>query len=166
MFSSRSRLPLLAATVLLALNSGSALAERPAWTPIAELLVGSLGASDPVRMSTVMCRCTALNMLFAGLAADVSPEMAQGYEQEAHKMIENGVLIESTLERDRTGAAADIAVLSGVIVERVKGMLDGYNEWLDANQAADGFSINKDIELEMDSCALAGKLMNQLAAAE
>lgn len=164
MSSPRSRLPLLAASLLLLVSSGGVLAQRPAWTPIAELLVGSLGESDPVRMSAVMSRCTALNMLFAGLAADVSPELSQGYEQQAHKMIENGVLIESTMERDRTGQDADIAALSGVIVERVKGMLDGYNQWLDANQVADGFSINKDIELEMDSCKLAGKLMNQLAA--
>lgn len=154
---------LLTVVMLLPFSAQMALAQRPAWTPVAELLVGGLGASDPVRMSDVMVRCTALNMLFAGLARDFSTDMSQNYEKEAHAMIEHGVLIESNMERQRTGQNADVAALSGVIVERVKGTLDGYNQWLDDNQAREGFYINKDIELEMDSCKLASKLMNQLA---
>jgi hypothetical protein len=161
--ATHTRLPLLAALVLL-LGAGSVQAQRPEWTPIAELLVGSIGASDPARMSDVMSRCTALNMLFAGLAADFSADMSQGYEDQAHLMIEHGVLIESTMEKERTGLEADLGKLSGVIVERVQGMVEGYNLWLDENLVKDGLYINQDIELEMDSCKLASKLMNQMLA--
>lgn len=139
-----------------------ALAQRPVWTPIAELLVGSIGEADPVRMSAVMCRCTALNILFAGLAADTSPDLSEGYQNQAHLMIQHGVLIESNMEKARTGIDADITALSGVMVDRVDVMVDGYNAWLDANLLADGLYINQDIKMELDSCKLASQLIGQL----
>jgi hypothetical protein len=158
-----TRLLLPTTFILLLPYANPAMAQRPTWTPLAELLVGSLGEADPARMSDVMSRCTALNMLFAGLSAEFSTEMSENYEHEAHQLIEHGVLIESNMEEERTGQKADLTILSGVMVERVKGMLEGYNAWLDDNQATSGFSINKDIELEMDSCKLASRLMAQLA---
>jgi len=154
-------IPIAVATVL---RPGLAQADpqRPTWKPIAELLIGSIGEADPVRMSDVMTRCTALNMLFAGLAEDFSTDMSRGYHDEARRMIEHGVLIESNMEQERTGEEADIGALSVVMTERVKGMLKGYSDWFDANLSADGFYINKDIELEMDSCKLASRLVSQL----
>lgn len=136
--------------------------QRPVWKPVAELLIGSIGEADPVRMSDVMTRCTALNMLFAGLSEDFSPDMSRGYHDQARRMIEHGVLIESNMEEERTGHDANIGALSVVMTERVKGMLQGYSDWFDANLTADGFYINKDIELEMDSCKLASRLVSQL----
>ena len=140
----------------------TAQAERPTWPPVAELLIGSIGEADPVRMSSVMTRCTALNMLFAGLSQDFSPDMSRGYHDAARRMIEHGVLIESNMEEQRTGHDADINALSVVMTERVKDTLVGYSDWFDANLVAEGFYINKDIELEMDSCKLASRLVNQL----
>jgi hypothetical protein len=164
MLSRFFRFKRLAVFTLLLPASYNAVAQRPAWTPIPELLVGSLSASDATRMSDVMSRCTALNILFAGLAEDFSKDMSQNYENTARQMIEHGVLIESKLEEERTGEKADVTVLSGVMVQRVSGMLEGYSAWLDENKAAEGFSINKDIELEMESCKLASRLMNKMAA--
>jgi hypothetical protein len=142
--------------------SAAVQAERPVWRPVAELLIGSIGESDPVRMSDVMTRCTALNMLFAGLSEDFSPDMSRGYHEQARRMIEHGVLIETNMEEERTGQDVDISALSVVMTERVKGMLQGYSDWFDANLTADGIYINKDIELEMDSCKLASRLVSQL----
>jgi hypothetical protein len=163
MSSIRARLSwLVAIPLLLAWGVVSAQPERPAWRPIAELLIGSIGEADPVRMSDVMTRCTALNMLFAGLAEDFSADMSRGYHDEARRMIEHGVLIESNMEQERTGHDADIAALSVVMTDRVKGMLQGYSDWFDVNLSTEGFYINKDIELEMDSCKLAARLVHQL----
>jgi hypothetical protein len=158
----RSRLPLLAAFALLLPLSPSVSAQRPTWTPIAELLVGSIGEADPVRMSNVLSRCTALNILFAGLASDSSDELSEGYQHQAHLMIQHAVLIESNMEKQRTGADADIASLSTMIIARVDGMVDGYDHWLDANLSTGGSYINQDIKLELDSCRLASQLVGQL----
>jgi hypothetical protein len=168
MMPTRSRLPTAAATILLLLGglagSGTALAEKPVWTPIAELLVGSLGESDPVRMSDVMTRCTALTITLASLAADFSPEMSDLYRQEADRFIQNGVLIESNLEKEMTGKDADIDAVSNLLVAEVKGMLTGYNDWLDDNNSTSGSYLNNEIELEMDSCHLASRLAQQMQA--
>lgn len=168
MYSSSSSLLLLKSTLavatlsLMLCTTTQAEPQRPTWRPIAELLIGSIGESDPVRMSDVMTRCTALNMLFAGLSEDFSPDMSQGYHDEARRMIEHGVLIESNMEEQRTGHDADIPALSIVMTERVKGMLQGYSDWFDVNLINEGFYINKDIELEMDSCKLAARLVHHL----
>jgi hypothetical protein len=168
MMPTRSRLPIAAATALLLLGglagSGAALAEKPVWTPIAELLVGSLGESDPARMSDVMTRCTALTITLASLAADFSPEMSDLYRQEADRFIQNGVLIESNLEKEMTGKDADIDAVSNLLVAEVKGMLTGYNDWLDDNNSTSGSYLNNEIELEMDSCHLASRLAQQMQA--
>ena len=162
----RSRLPLVAATAVLLLGSVMgptvALAEKPTWTPIAELLVGSLGESDPVRMSDVMTRCTALTITLASLAADFSPEMSDRYRAEADRFIQNGVLIESNLEKEVTGKDADVDAVSNLLVAEVKGMLTGYNDWLDDNNSNSGSYLSNEIELEMDSCHLASRLATQM----
>ncbi len=163
----RSRLPLAAVTAVLLLGAmagPAALAEKPTWTPIAELLVGSLGESDPVRMSDVMTRCTALTITLASLAADFSPEMSDLYRKEADRFIQNGVLIESNLEKELTGKDADIDAVSNLLVAEVKGMLTGYNDWLDDNNSTSGSYLNNEIELEMDSCHLASRLAEQMQA--
>lgn len=166
MTPSRPRLPLAAALALsllgTALASPLVLADKPQWTPIAELLVGSLGESDPSRMSDVMTRCTALTITLAGLAADFSPEMSDLYRAEADRFIQNGVLIESNLEKELTGKEADIDAVSDLLVAEVKGMLSGYSEWLDDNNSTGGAYLNNEIELEMDSCHLASRLALQM----
>ncbi len=154
-----SQQALLVAALLL-FGAIPVMAQKPAWKPIAELLVGSLGESDPVRMSDVMSRCTALNMILAGMATDISPDMAQSYKDEAHRFIQHGVLIDSQMAKETTGVEADIAALSSAAIEEVKGMLSGYNLWLDENIAAEGAYINKDIDMEIDSCQLASRLAN------
>lgn len=161
MSACRSRLSLATATLVLLFSANQTLAQKPAWTPIAELLVGSLGEADPVRMSDVMTRCTALNMILAGMAADISPDMAQSYKDEAHRFIQHGVLIELQLAKELTGLEGDITALSGAAIEEVKGMLSGYNLWLDENIAAEGAYINKEIDMEIDSCQLASRLATQ-----
>jgi hypothetical protein len=157
-----SCLPKLAGILSLLFALPLAYAQRPEWKPIAELLVGSIGESDPVRMSDVMTRCTALNMLFAGLSRDLAPDMVQHYQNEAQTLIEQGVVLESNMVKQRTGEAADISALTVTMQERVKGMVRGYNDWFDANKVSDGFYITKDIELEMDSCKLASRFVHQL----
>lgn len=164
MTSSR-KCPVLATALtlsLLGLASPLALAEKPQWKPIAELLVGSLGDSDPARMSDVMTRCTALTITLAGLAADFSPEMSELYRAEADRFIQNGVLIESNLEKELTGKEADIDVVSALLVAEVKGMLSGYSDWLDDNNSTGGAYLDSAIELEMDSCHLASRLALQM----
>jgi len=168
MTPARSRLPLVAATAVLLLGSflapSAAVAQKPTWTPIAELLVGSLGESDPVRMSDVMTRCTALTITLASLAADFSPEMSDRYRAEADRFIQNGVLIETNLEKEMTGQEADIDAVSNLLVAEVKGMLTGYNAWIDDNNSSSGSYLNNEIELEMDSCHLASRLATQMQA--
>lgn len=160
----RARLPLLAATtVLLCGAAGSVLAQKPAWTPIAELLIGSLGEADASRMSDVMTRCTGLHMTLAGMAADFSPEMSQHYKDEAARMISQGVFIESEMEKEETGAAeADIAALSDATIAKLKIIISGYSDWMDENIANGDSYFSKEIELEMDSCSLASRLMSQI----
>ncbi len=150
------------AMLLVLLCSPPLLAQKPAWTPIAELLVGSIGEADPVRMSSVMTRCTALNMMFAGLATDISAEKSQHFKDEALRHIQRGIRIESKLAQASTGQEADVEVLSGAIVAKVKVMVAGYNQWLDHNNTTSGSYIDKDIEMEMNSCQLASRLVTQM----
>jgi len=158
----RFRLSGLALSIFLLSSAALVFAQKPAWTPIAELLVGSLGESDPVRMSDVMTRCTALNMTLAGMAADFSPEMSQHYKDEAHRLMQRGVLIDSQLVKDATGLEANIPDLSNATIAKVKVVLDGYNLWLDENNASNGSYFNDEIKLEMNSCQLASRLVNQM----
>jgi hypothetical protein len=153
-----SKLPLVAAAGFLLLATGPVFADKPTWKPIAELLVGSLGTSDPAKMSDVMTRCTALNMILSGMAADFAPDMATHYKNEAHRFIQNGVLIESQMVRQETGAEADIPALSDAAIAEVKDLVAVYNDWLDDNIADSGSYFNKDIDMEIESCQLAGKL--------
>ncbi len=138
------------------------LAQKPGWTPIAELLVGSIGEADPVRMSAVMTRCTALNMMFAGLATDLSAEKSQHFKDEALRFVQRNVLIDSKLSKQSTGVDADVTEVSGTILAKVKASLGSYNQWLEHNNAMSGSYIDKEIELEMNSCSLASRLANQM----
>jgi hypothetical protein len=149
------------AFALLACATSSAIAEKPQWTSIAELLVGGIGEADPVRMSNVMTRCTALNMIMAGLAADSAPDVSQHYQQEAHRLIENAVLIDSRLEQEATGADANVAAVSNAAIEEVKGLVDGYNQWLDDNLVTGASIFSGELTLEIDTCRLAGRLVAQ-----
>lgn len=158
------KLPLAAVTGIFLLSAPGAFASKPEWTPIAELLVGSLGTSNPVQMSDVMSRCTALNMILSGMAADFSPDMAEHYRSEAHMFIQNNVLIESQMVQVETGVEADIPALSDAAIAEVKLLVDGYNEWLDDNIAGSGSYFNKDIDMEIESCQLASKLATRMAA--
>jgi hypothetical protein len=162
--SLRSKLPLAAATTLLLLTPAASFASKPEWTSIAELLVGSLGTSNPEQMSDVMSRCTALTMILSGMAADFSPDMADHYRSEAHMFIQNNVLIESQMVQNATGSEADIPALSDAAIAEVKGLVDGYNEWLDDNIAGSGSYFNKDIDMEIESCQLASKLAARMNA--
>ena len=161
MKSPSPRLPWLAASLALLL-SAPALADRPLWTPLAELLLGSIGEADPLRMADVMSRCTALNITLGGLASDYSPESAALYRNEAHRLIQQGVLIESQVEEESTGVAVDIAALSDTVVAKVQGMVTGYGEWLDDNLATGDSYFDKDLELEIDSCQLVSRMVNQM----
>ena len=156
----RALASLLVAIALL--GSWPALAQKPVWTPIAELLVGSIGEADPVRMSTVMTRCSALNMMFAGLASDMSAEKSQHFKDEALRHAQRSILIESKLEKASTGREADVDVLSGTVLAKVKTLVGGYNQWLDHNNATSGSYIDKEIEMEMNSCQLASRLVTQM----
>jgi hypothetical protein len=149
---------------LLLTGSGTAAASKPEWISVAELLVGSLGTSDAVQMSDVMSRCTALNMILSGMASDFSPDAATHYRNEAHKFIQNNVLIESELVRQETGVEADIPTLSNAAIEEVRGLVTGYNEWLDDNIANGGSYFDKDIDMEIESCQLASKLAMRINA--
>ena len=163
MASRRRSLPLLAALSVSFVVFVPALAEKPAWTPIAELLVGSIGNMDPTQMSDVMTRCTGLTMTLVSMAADFSPETSERYKDEARKFIQNGVLIDSRLEKERTGVDADIDALSNATIAKVKEVVSGYNAWMDDNVAATDSYIDKDIELEMSSCRLASRLLAQVS---
>jgi hypothetical protein len=164
MATSVKRLLGQAVAVSLLCTSTVVLADRPTWVPIAELLVGSIGEADPVRMSDVMSRCSALNMTLAGLAESYSPEMSETYQNEALRLIQHGIMIESNMELTRTGVEADIPTLSDVAVEKVKGLLEGYNLWLDDNFASSDSYFSKEFDMEIDSCRLASRMMNQMAA--
>jgi hypothetical protein len=152
------------AAICMLCSSGTVLADRPTWIPIAELLVGSIGEADPVRMSDVMSRCSALNMTLAGLADSYSPEMSETYQNEALRLIQHGIMIESNMEKIRTGFEADIPTLSDVAVEKVKLLLEGYSLWLDDNISTSDSYFSKEFDMEIDSCRLASRMMNQMAA--
>lgn len=154
-----------AAALLLSASLGSlpAQAEKPVWVPIAELLVSSLSESDPVRMSDVMTRCTALNMILAGMAATESSEDAERYQNEAKRLIQNAVLLDSRLVKELTGAEADIPSVSDATIAEVKGHVSGYNDWLDDNMAKGNSWFNRDFELEMESCSLASRFIAQMS---
>lgn len=139
-----------------------AVAEKPVWTPIAELLVSSLSESDPVRMSDVMTRCTALNMILAGMASSDSEESATSYQNEARRLIENAVLIDSRLVKEMTGEDADVPAVSEATIAEVKGLVNGYNDWLDDNMATGNSWFSKELELEMESCSLASRFVAQM----
>lgn len=164
MSSRPTKLPLAAAATLLLLSSTSQASKPDDWTPIAELLVGSLGTSNPEQMADVMSRCTALTMILSGMAADFSPDMAEHYRSEAHMFIQNNVLIESQIVEINTGTDADIPALSDAAIAKVKGLVDGYNEWLDDNIAGSGSYFDKEIDMEIESCKLASRLTAQMNA--
>ncbi|MDG2176776.1 MAG: hypothetical protein P8M72_11690 [Gammaproteobacteria bacterium] len=139
-------------------------AQKPAWVPVAELLLGSMGNADAHMMSEVMNRCTALNMTLSGLTASESPDVSQGYENQALHLIQNGILIESNSEEQETGIEPDIDRLSDVAVETVKDMLSIYNKWLNDNYDEAGSYFNNDFEIEMKGCELAAKFVLQLSS--
>jgi hypothetical protein len=158
------KLSLATATTVLLAGSSATFASKPEWISVAELLVGSLGTSNAAQMSDVMSRCTALNMILSGMAADFSADAATHYRNEAHKFIQNNVLIESEMARQETGVEADIPALSDAAIEEVRGLVTGYNEWLDDNIAANGSYFDKDIDMEIESCQLASKLAARINA--
>ena len=139
-------------------------AQKPAWVPVAELLLGSMGNADAHMMSEVMNRCTALNLTLSGLTASESPDVSQGYENQALHLIQNGILIESNSEEQETGMEPDIDRLSDVAVETVKDMLSIYNKWLNDNYDEAGSYFNNDFEIEMKGCELAAKFVLQLSS--
>ena len=153
----------LVLSCLLLVFISQAHAARPVWIPIAELLVGSIGEADPVRMSQVMSRCTALNMTLSVLADEYSVEMSESYQNEALRMIQHGILIESNMEKERTGVEADIPTLSNAAITRVRTMVEGYNLWLDDNITEGNSYFSKEFDLEIDGCRLASRMMNQIA---
>ena len=162
MTSGRALIATLAVMLAGLCGSVPALAQKPVWTPIAELLVGSIGEADPVRLSNVMSRCTALNMMFAGMATDISPDKSRHFKDEALRLVQHGILIETRLEKDSTGHEADVDLVSGAMLARVKTLVGGYNQWLDHNNLISGSYIDKEIEMEMNSCQLASRLMTQM----
>src|SRR5690606_28686849 len=145
----------LAASTLFIFGSGPAAAEKPDWTPVSELLVVSISQSNPLFMSEIMTRCTALNMLLAGLTSQDAPTVSQRYQAEAERFVQNAVLIDSNIEKEMTGQNADISNISDVIIEKVKGQLGDYNDWMDENLATSDSPFSTDFDLEMESCSLA-----------
>ena len=123
-----------------------------------------MGNADAHMMSEVMNRCTALNMTLSGLTASESPDVSQGYENQALHLIQNGILIESNSEEQETGMEPDIDRLSDVAVETVKDMLSIYNKWLNDNYDEAGSYFNNDFEIEMKGCELAAKFVLQLSS--
>ncbi|HWK53419.1 MAG TPA: hypothetical protein VNR18_03545 [Hyphomicrobiales bacterium] len=162
MLSLRVRLAVLAAPVLL-LGTMPAHADKPTWTPIAELLIGSLGKTDAVSLADVMTRCTALSMTLSGLTADFSPEMSQLYKDQANRFIEHSLRIESQVQADQSGEITDLEELSGATREKLKTMVIGYSDWMDDNMEAGGSLFDREIEMEIDSCHLATRLVSQLS---
>ena len=137
-----------------------AFADKPAWKPMAELLVVSIGEADPAGMVHVINRCTALNITMAGMLSEYSPDVSAYYEAEALSMMQQGVLIDSRIKEEASGEEIDISSLSSATIDRVKTHLSGYSDWMDENMASGGTYFNDEIELEMDSCNLASKFIN------
>jgi hypothetical protein len=152
----------MAALMALSCAAGPALAERPLWTPIAELLVGSLGESDPQQLSDVMTRCTALSMTLSGLTESFSPEIAQLYKSQANRFIEHTLRIESQQYWQLTGEEMSAEDLEAATLEELKMMIVGYSDWMDQNINDGGSLFDKNIELDMQSCQIATRLVAQL----
>ena len=153
-----------AALCLAACLAAPGLSASPEWVPVAELLLGSMGNSDAHQMAEVMNRCTALNMTLSALVANDSPEVSEGYENQALQLIQNGIMIEMNTEKLRTGIEPDLELLSGNAVDAVKLMLGVYNEWLEENFTAGGSYFTNDFEIEMKGCELATKFVKQMAS--
>jgi hypothetical protein len=134
-------------------------AQKPNWIPVAELLLGSMGSADPDKMAEVMNRCTALNMTLSALTSNESAEISQGYENQALRLIQNGIMIEMNSEKERTGIEPNLEQVSDLAVSDVKEMLGTYNTWIDENFAEDGSYFSNDLEIEMKSCELATKIV-------
>lgn len=149
---------------ILCLMSIDVAAQKPNWIPVAELLLGSMGNSDANQMSEVMNRCTALNMTLSALTASDSPDVSQGYENQALQLIQNGIMIEMNTEKLRTGSEPDVETLSGLAVDSVKQMLGVYNQWMEDNYQDNGSYFNNDLEIEMKGCELATKFVLQMSA--
>jgi len=145
--------------IILTLFTCGAFAQKPNWIPVAELLLGSMGNADPHKMSEVMNRCTALNMTLSALTANESEEISQGYENQALRLIQNGIMIEMNSEMERTGIEPDLESVSDQAVSHVKEMLGTYNTWMDENFAEAGSFFSNDLEIEMKSCELATKIV-------
>jgi hypothetical protein len=160
--SSILRGPVLATALMLSINAAPALAARPVWTPVAALLVGSLSASDPQRLSDAMIRCTALTMNLSEVSSEFSAEMAQLYRSQANRFIEHALRIESQRHRERTGEELDRTQLELNTLAKLKPMILGYSQWMDQN-IVDGTSLfDKELEMDMKSCELAMRFITQL----
>ena len=164
MFQSIRKVLILAAASLTGVITLPANAQTPGWIPVAELLIGSMGNSNYHQMVEVMNRCTALNMTLSALTAKDSPEVSQGYENQALTLIQNGIMIEMNTETALTGLEPDIDDLSGKAVDAVKGMLATYNQWMDENYDDSGSYFSNDLEIEMKGCELATKFVVQMSA--
>ena len=57
-----------------------------------------------------------------------------------------------------------VRAFPGADPTKVKVMVVGYNQWLDHNNTTSGSYIDKDIEMEMNSCQLASRLVAQMQA--
>ena len=145
--------------LLLSLFSLAVSAQKPNWIPVAELLLGSMGNADPHSMAVVMNRCTALNMTLSALTASESEEISQGYENQALRLIQKGIMLEMNSEKERTGVEPDLESVSDQAVSDVREMLGTYNTWLDENYAEAGSYFSDDLEIEMKSCELATKIV-------
>lgn len=158
-----TRLRLFAAASLLCVAIPASAADQPAWVPVAELLLGSMGNADGHQMAEVMNRCTALNMTLSALTAQESPEVSRGYENQALQLIQNGILIEMNSEMELTGIEPDLELVSGNAVASVKEMLGTYNQWMEDNYEDAGSYFNNDLEIEMKGCELATRFIVQMA---
>jgi len=103
-------------------------------------------------------------MTLSALTAKDSPEVSQGYENQALTLIQNGIMIEMNTETALTGLEPDIDDLSGKAVDAVKGMLATYNQWMDENYDDSGSYFSNDLEIEMKGCELATKFVVQMSA--
>lgn len=149
--------PSLLAAFCLLLSMSSAWAAKPVWKPVAELLVLSVSQSDPVSLSEVMSRCTALNVILASLSSDHSPDLSRRYRTEAEDFIQHTVLIDSSIEEEMTGEAADLDRISNAAISKVDDLVDGYNEWLDDNMETLNSPFSMDFDREVESCQLASR---------
>ena len=154
---------LLLAGCLAALHAN---AQKPEWIPVAELLVGSMGHADPGRMTEVLNRCTALNMTLSGMLAEDSPDMSEGYQNQALKLIQSGILISMNTEKEVSGIEPDINLFSDNAIATVKGLLPNYSAWLSNNYDDNGSYFDNDFEIEMKGCELASKLVSQMTASK